>query len=483
MVFSSPIFLFFFLPITLLLYAIAPRRLRNSVLLLASLFFYAWGEKFYLLVMLASIVINYFFGLGIQGVTLPRSKKIVVGLAVTANLAILVSFKYANFIVDNFNELFGPVFDINIPLDSVHLPIGISFFTFQAMSYVIDIYRGEGTVQKNPINLALYISLFPQLIAGPIVRYHDVARQISNRVTTLHLFTSGAERFVIGFAKKVLIANTMGRVADDIFALPLEALNFELAVVGVVAYTFQIYFDFSGYSDMAIGLGRMFGFKFLENFNYPYISRSIQEFWRRWHISLSSWYRDYLYIPLGGSRRGPARTYFNLVLVFLLCGLWHGASWTFVVWGLFHGGFLVFERLVGADRISLVPTIIRRIYTLAVVMSGWILFRSETFTQAVAFFKAIVGAGTGDGSLYHAGLYVDTEVVLIFALAVIASTPIWNTNQVLFRFFGADPLDESHPADKDHNKWSRIAYLLLIFVISVSYLAANTYNPFIYFRF
>ena len=346
MVFSSTIFLFFFLPLTLLAYFVVGPRGRNLILLAASLLFYAWGETVYLLVMLFSIAANYLFGLLIDRARERGSRGgTAFALAVATNLGLLGFFKYANFFVDNLNQVL-PVLGL-APMDigRVHLPIGISFFTFQALSYIIDLYRNETAVQRSLLNFALYKALFPQLIAGPIVRYRDVAREIEQRTVSLDDFASGVQRFIIGLGKKVLIANVMGRAADTIFATPAETLPATLAWTGSIAFMLQIYFDFSGYSDMAIGLGRMFGFHFLENFNYPYIARSVREFWRRWHISLSTWFRDYLYIPLGGNRHGPVRTGANLLLVFLLCGLWHGASWTFLIWGVYHGIFLVLERV------------------------------------------------------------------------------------------------------------------------------------------
>ncbi|MGB5708663.1 MAG: MBOAT family O-acyltransferase, partial [Arenicellales bacterium] len=344
MVFSSVLFLFLFLPVVLLLYWVIPNKWRNSFLLIVSLTFYAWGEGLFVGIMLLSIAMNYVFGLAIERGN-ARAGRLWVGIAVMANLALLGVFKYANFLVENINTLFSSTGIQLITIDQIHLPIGISFFTFQAMSYVIEVHRRVMPAQTNLLNLGLYIALFPQLIAGPIVRYHDIAAQLKTRFVNAGQVAYGIERFVIGLGKKVLIANPMGAVADEIFALPPDSITATVAWTAVACYSLQIYFDFSGYSDMAIGLGRMFGFKFLENFNYPYISQSIQEFWRRWHISLSNWFRDFLYLPLGGNRRGPGRTYFNLLIVFLLCGLWHGASWNFVVWGLLHGSFLVLERI------------------------------------------------------------------------------------------------------------------------------------------
>ncbi|MBE0586337.1 MAG: MBOAT family protein, partial [Desulfofustis sp.] len=332
MVFSSTIFLFVFLPLVLLSYMVAGRKFRNVILLAASLLFYAWGENVFVLLMLISIALNYCFGLLIDhSQQRGWSGKIPLILALLTNLGLLGFFKYANFLIDNLNTILINLDFEPVEMQAVHLPIGISFFTFQALSYVIDLYRGQASVQKSPINVALYISLFPQLIAGPIVRYHDVAEQIVHRTTRFDDFTYGIRRFIIGLGKKVLVANVLGRTADYMFSLPADSIPAGLAWLGAVSYTLQIYYDFSGYSDMAIGLGRMFGFRFLENFNYPYAAQSIREFWRRWHISLSSWFRDYLYISLGGNRHGATRTYVNLMIVFFLCGLWHGASWTFVV--------------------------------------------------------------------------------------------------------------------------------------------------------
>jgi len=348
MLFSEPVFVFLFLPLLLLGYALTPRAAQNTLLLLASLLFYAWGEGFFVLVMLGSIAFNYLVGLLLEaGRGRRRLRPLALLLGVAGNLALLIVFKYAGFLVTNLNLLLAGLKLPALPVPALHLPIGISFFTFQAMSYVIDVYRDRIPVQKHPLRIALYIALFPQLIAGPIVRYQHIARQLTRRVVTRPGLAEGIRRFILGLGKKMLLANVLAVPVDKIFAIPAHQLTTSVAWLGVVCYALQIYFDFSGYSDMAIGLGRMFGFRFLENFRYPYLARTITDFWRRWHISLSSWFRDYVYIPLGGNRRGPLRTYRNLVIVFLLCGLWHGASWTFVAWGLFHGLFLAIERLGG----------------------------------------------------------------------------------------------------------------------------------------
>ena len=394
MVFSSPIFLFAFLPIVLALYFVVGRRFHNVLLIIASLLFYAWGETIYILIMVSSILLNYVLAIMIQkghdsGLDL-RARTFLI-IAVIANLCLLCYFKYANFLVDSLDFILNAVRLnwLEVRLSPVHLPIGISFFTFHSLSYVIDVYRKVVTAQRNLVNMALYISFFPQLIAGPIIRYHDIAAQIENRNVTPDKFAYGIQRFIMGLGKKVLIANTLAMAADQVFAIPAAQLTTGLAWLGITCYTLQIYFDFSGYSDMAIGLGRMFGFEILENFNYPYISSSIREFWRRWHISLTNWFRDYLYIPLGGNRGTPARTYLNLLTVFFLCGLWHGASWTFVVWGLYHGAFLILERLKFGKLLNSAWSPVRHLYTILVFMVGWVFFRSDTLPYALEFLKAM----------------------------------------------------------------------------------------------
>src|SRR5215471_8104535 len=344
MVFSSPIFLFLFLPITLAVYFVLPKRARNTWLFAASLVFYGWGEPKFLAVMLASIICNFLLAQWIEKQGNRDRARRVLTLAVAINIGLLAFFKYTDFVVENLNTGLVDLGVRPLTVPSIALPIGISFFTFHALSYVIDVYRGDARALRNPIDMGLYISLFSQLIAGPIIRYHDIAAQLRERWVTRSMFARGVSRFITGLGKKVLIANTLAVPVDLIFTIPSDQLTGGLAWLGVICYALQIYFDFSGYSDMAIGLGLMFGFRFLEKFNYPYISQSITEFWRRWHISLSNWFRDYLYIPLGGNRRGRLRGYFNLVIVFLLCGLWHGASWPFVLWGTWHGLFLVAER-------------------------------------------------------------------------------------------------------------------------------------------
>lgn len=484
MLFSSPTFLFLFLPVLLGLYFPSPRVVRNPLLLAASLLFYTWGEPELGWLMLLSVGLNYVFGLWAGWTRQRRGAGLVLGLAVAANLALLTYFKYAVFIVENLNLLLACAGQPQLPLPRVNLPIGISFYTFQAMSYVIDVHRGATPAQRNPWDLALYIALFPQLIAGPIVRYVDVAAQLQHRRTTLAGFAAGIQRFVLGLGKKMLIANACASVADPIFDIPDPQLTAAVAWLGIACYSLQIYFDFSGYSDMAIGLGRMFGFEFHENFAHPYAARSITDFWRRWHISLSTWFRDYLYIPLGGNRRGPARTYVNLVVVFLLCGLWHGASWNFVVWGLFHGALLVLERRGLGRALERSPVPLRHAYLLAAVAAGWVFFRADNLHHALCYLRAMAGLGSGTGEEYHLGLYYSGGLALVLAAGVVGSTP-WL------------PLVGgwcSRRAAQARSAWraaaweaglglARNAALVLVLSASAAMMLASTYNPFIYFRF
>ena len=455
-------------------------------MLVASIFFYAWGEVFFVGVMLASIVVNYLSAILINRLRGTQKVKVFLVASIMANLGLLAFYKYANFLVDNLNVLLAGLEIAPLAVDPVHLPIGISFFTFQALSYIIDVYRGAARVQKNPVNVALYISLFPQLISGPIIRYHDVARQITARKHSIPLFSEGVQRFIIGLAKKVLIANPLGLVADQIFEIPLEHVNAGLIWLGVFCYSLQIYFDFSGYSDMAIGLGRMFGFRYLENFNYPYISRSVQEFWRRWHLSLSNWFRDYLYIPLGGNRCAPWRVYFNLVTVFFLCGLWHGASWNFVIWGLLHGLFLIFERLGLSRVLALLHPVIRHGYVLLFVMISWVFFRADDLPSAMTYLAAMIGEGEGDGLIYHAGLYLDRQVIAVLIIGVIGSTPVLPYLKRLYiRSLKGSKMGLEAPSALTYFviPMSYQLYMTAIFHLSVVYMATGTYNPFIYFRF
>jgi alginate O-acetyltransferase complex protein AlgI len=482
MVFSSITFLFFFLPYTLLIYSVCGKRLRNFVLLLASLLFYCWGEGIYLLIMLLSILINYFCGRRIISSASDTPSKTVLIFGLVANFAILLFFKYANFLVDNLNILFAGLHFPVIVLQQMHLPIGISFFTFQAVSYIVDVYRRNIQPQRNFIRLSLYISLFPQLIAGPIVRYHHIERALTKRSLNIPDFATGVERFIFGLAKKVLLANPLGAIADSVFSLPAAELSPAVAWLGAVCYTFQIYYDFSGYSDMAIGLGRIFGFHFPENFNYPYMSHSIREFWRRWHMTLSSWFRDYLYIPLGGSTNGKLRTSINLLSVFLLCGLWHGASWTFILWGGYHGFFLVLERTRFNKLLSSIWIPVRYLLTLLIILLGWVLFRAENLSQALIFYSMMFGFMEKQIGSYPLIMLVDTKMGLELTLATLLSLPLYPTLLKLTESCttGSGRKQIISQAGRFVLQLTLIASLTYFTVIN---LAIGAYNPFIYFRF
>jgi|KBSMisStaDraftv2_1062788.scaffolds.fasta_scaffold166604_2 alginate O-acetyltransferase complex protein AlgI len=485
MVFASPIFLFMFLPLTLAAYFAFPRTWRNGVLLVASLAFYAWGEARYLPLIVGSVAFNWTMGRAIGTSNDPRRRRGWLAAAVAGNLAALALFKYANFAVANVNALapvLAPVFPVwPLAVAAIPLPLGISFFTFHAISYVVDVYKRNADAERSVSRFALYIVLFPQLIAGPIIRWRDIAAQLGSREQRIADFAYGVRRFVLGLGKKVLIANTLGRTADSIFGLPASELTAPLAWLGLACYTLQIYFDFSGYSDMAIGLMRMFGFRILENFNYPYIARSIREFWRRWHISLSNWFRDYLYIPLGGNQRGERRAYANLVVVFLLCGLWHGASWPFVLWGAWHGLFLVAER-AGIDRLLRGAGPIARLgshtYALLAVMGGWVLFRCDTLAHAADYFQALAGFATGPASRHSVAQYLDPQVMCTLALATLFATP-------LARRIGAwrDGVVATPGPAATGVLAADVAWPTCVGVVAGAFLAAGTYNPFIYFRF
>jgi alginate O-acetyltransferase complex protein AlgI len=476
MLFSSTIFLFAFLPVVLCLYwALPGMRSRNALLLLASLLFYAWGEAGYVLILLASIGLNWAFGLWIDARRNRASERLILAAALGANLLLLGVFKYANFLSDNLNEILSIFGAAPTRLDPIHLPIGISFFTFQAITYLVDVHRGEAPLERSPFRVALYIALFPQLIAGPIVRYRQVAAQLVHRHASLEDLNEGVRRFILGLGKKVLVANTLALPADRIFAIPPDQLEPATAWLGLTCFTFQIYFDFSGYSDMAIGLGRCFGFRFPENFNWPYRSRSMREFWRRWHMTLSSFFRDYVYIPLRGNRGGLGRTYANLLIIFLLCGLWHGASWTFVVWGLIHGAFLIVERTRAGDWIRAAPRRVQSLYVLSVAMVGWVFFRSDDLAHAIAFLSAMVGGGEGEPSAHPVALYWNAKVGCTLAGAALSTTalPAWLAAR--FRETAS-----RHPTPF---AGARIVSLQLVLLLCAMSLAAGTHNPFIYFRF
>lgn len=476
-VFSSLVFLFIFLPITIVVYYIVPFALKNIILLLTSLFFYAWGEPIYVLLMLISITLNYIFGRLIDRAHKKNNRaKTWLILATLSNVLILGYYKYSDFIIHNLNTLF----QMNIPLTELPLPIGISFFTFQALSYVIDVYRRDVAVQKNLFNLALYISLFPQLIAGPIVRYHTIAKQIKDRIHRLDLFASGVKQFILGLAKKVLIANQLGEIADYIFALHPGEMSTSTAWIGMVAYALQIYFDFSGYSDMAIGLGKMFGFEFLRNFNYPYISRSISEFWRRWHISLTSWFRDYIYIPLGGNRVSPLKLYRNILIVWTITGFWHGASWTFIAWGLYYGILIAIERLGLLRIIEKLWRPLQHVYMLFFVSLGWVFFRADNFTYSINYLKTVFGL-QGAGFIDQTAMLYAYDYVLVFVLGILFSLPIFPYVREKLDNLQTDLLSHRIITVTRHS-FSPVIYLSLFLIVTM-FLVNSTYNPFIYFRF
>jgi len=476
MLFSEPSFVFFFLPAVLLAYFLVGSRARDYVLLAFSLGFYAWGERVYVLVLCVSILLNWACGLA-AGRSAGASRAPVVA-AVVGNLLLLVGFKYTNFLVENFNVFLGGWGLRPLRVPRVHLPIGISFFAFQGMSYVIDVHRRACPPQRSLIKLAMYKSFFPQLIAGPIVRYVDVAPQIESRTVTLDGFTEGIRRFTLGLGKKMIIANVVARPTDLIFALPASQLSGGLAWIGIVGYALQIYFDFSAYSDMAIGLGRMFGFRFLENFDYPYVATSMTEFWRRWHISLSSWFRDYLYIPLGGNRVSSGRRMLNLLVVFLLCGLWHGASWSFVVWGLFHGVFLILERVRALQVLRAPWRIVRHAYVLLVVLVSWVFFRADDLSTALGFLRALAGGAHPTQVVPGVRMFVDAQVVGAALLGAVGSAPVFPALRRWFERVSDGGSRAAGPLEA-----ARLAGVLGVFIYAVSLMAAGSYSPFIYFRF
>jgi alginate O-acetyltransferase complex protein AlgI len=469
MLFSSLVFLFVFLPSVLFIYYISPSKLKNFVLLAFSLFFYGYGEPKSLVIMIFSITLNYILGLLVDRFRDSKTKAyIILTMTAVGNLAVIGYYKYTDFFIENFNALFG----LSTSLLNIIMPIGISFFTFQGMSYVIDVYREQGKAQRNPLNVALYISLFPQLIAGPIVRYQTVADQINERHVNIDKFTKGIERFVLGLSKKVLIANSMGLIADQVFGVQAAQLSVLLSWIGILAYTAQIYFDFSGYSDMAIGLGLMFGFEFLENFNYPYISKSITEFWRRWHISLSTWFRDYVYIPLGGNRVSQRKLIRNILVVWLLTGFWHGAAWNFIAWGLYFGLLLMLEKFIIGRYLQKLWQPLQHLYALLFIVLGWLLFRAETLSYALSYLTAMFGL-TGQPLISNQALYYIVEYKFEFLAALIASMPVY-------------PLLQEKAQRKSRGlflTYAKCFALITLFGLCIMYLINSTFNPFIYFRF
>lgn len=462
MVFSSLSFLFYFLPTILFLYYILPKKFRygrNFVLLIGSLFFYFVGEPKAIVVMLLSIFINYIGGIAVNSGG-EKQRKISLTIVVVLNLTILFYYKYLMFIVGNISK----IFDFSVETKSIYMPIGISFFTFQGMSYVFDVYMKNAEVKKNPLDIALYISLFPQLIAGPIVRYKTVADEIDGRVETLDLFSTGVVRFIVGLSKKVLLANKFGIIADEIFKLNGNYnLSVPLSWFGVLMFALQIYYDFSGYSDMAIGLGKMFGFNFLENFDYPYISKSITEFWRRWHMSLGTWFRDYIYIPLGGNRVSVPRHILNMFIVWFLTGFWHGASWNYIIWGLYFFVFLVIEKYVFGNKFEKVPKIFRHLYALIVILVGWVIFKEENSFLLLKYLKAMFSMGLkptiGGVTYYLKEYYIEIFLGIIFSANILKAF------------------------EKGKKTIPAISIYFILLILSIISLFSSSYNPFIYFRF
>ncbi|NIK78887.1 alginate O-acetyltransferase complex protein AlgI [Paenibacillus castaneae] len=460
MVFSSLLFLFLFLPAVLLVYFLSPWRVKNFVLFVSSLIFYAWGEPVYIAIMLLSTITDYSFGLLLSSPKLSSvQRKWIVVSSIIVNLTLLGYFKYADFLINNINALLGT----QIPLTELALPIGISFYTFQSMSYIIDIYRGTAKAQRNWIDFATFVALFPQLVAGPIVQYSTIAEQLRHRTVNASLFAEGVRRFIIGLAKKVLLANNIGLLWNTISSSSADTLPALTAWIGIIAFAFQIYFDFSGYSDMAIGLGLMLGFRFNENFNKPYTAQSITDFWRRWHISLSTWFRDYVYIPLGGNRKGLWKQIRNILIVWLLTGIWHGASWNFMLWGLYFGVILIFEKWVGLKLLQRLPSWLRHSYALLLILIGWVFFAFDELPHMANYFSAMAGANH-QPLWNNETLYLLYTNAILLVLLVIASLPKPKSKRSL-------------------NPIVQLGWHALLFLMSVAYLVDATFNPFLYFRF
>ena len=466
MLFSSIPFLYYFLPSVLILYFIVPKKLKNTVLMLSSLVFYGWGEPKYVVLMIASIVIGYFSGILIEAFSQKKLSKVFLGISVAVNLGFLAYFKYADFFIQNFNAVTG----LSIPLLRIALPIGISFYTFQILSYTIDVYRKDVPAQKNIINLAAYITMFPQLIAGPIVRYSDIAKQLEERTHSFENFSKGIRRFILGLGKKILIANSLGELCDVFKASDDKSVLFYWLYA--VAFGLHVYFDFSGYSDMAIGLGRIFGFRFSENFNYPYISKSATEFWRRWHMSLGTWFRDYVYIPLGGNRVSKPKWFFNIFVVWFLTGFWHGAAWNFIIWGLFFAVLLIVEKVFLLRYLDK-SKVISRVYTLVAVGISFVIFNATDMKEAFSYIGGMFGAGDVPLVSTEFFYYLKSFAVTL-VIGIIGATPIVkNTVEKIF----------------ENNKISKFIWVLepmglvILLAIMTAYLVDGSFNPFLYFRF
>lgn len=470
MIFSSIFFIFVFLPIMLLIYYLTPFRGKNLVLLLGSLLFYAWGEPVYVVLMVFSIAINYVSGLELEYFMETHDEKKAKYAFITTvviDLLVLGFYKYYGFVLENLNA----VLPFDIPYHELALPIGISFYTFQTLSYVIDVYLGKVEAQHNPITFGAYVSMFPQLIAGPIVRYSDVEKQLKHRSISREKFGDGVMWFLQGLGKKVLIANNIGMVYDSILALGASNTSVLTAWIGSFAYTMQIYFDFGGYSDMAIGLGKMLGFEFVRNFNYPYTSKSVSEFWRRWHISLSSWFKEYVYIPLGGNRVPTIKVIRNLMIVWGLTGLWHGAAWNFIFWGLYYGIILCLEKYILRGVLERLPNIVRHMYTMVLVMFGWVLFSAPTLGRAASYLGTMFGIG-GSGIVDGTAFYYLKSTFILGIVAILSSTPLIHLR-----------MEHMMCARMRHRQVLFVAAYVAVFVICTAYLVNATYNPFLYFRF
>jgi len=485
MLFSSPIFLYCFLPITLLFYYLLIWNVkgRNYWLLFTSLIFFAWGGVSYTSILVVSILLNYLFGLKIQSNLENKKGYRWLFAGVFTNLLLLGVFKYTNFIVYNINDLLGYLAIPKVPQSKIILPVGISFYTFHSLSYLVDIYRKKTSAQRNILDLSLYICMFSQLIAGPIIRYSDVWTQLRERTHTMKKFSYGIERFLIGLGKKVLLANVFAQVAENVFTSNLFELSAANAWLGMICYSLQIYYDFSGYSDMAIGLGRMFGFEFLENFNFPYIAQSVKDFWRRWHISLGSFFRDYVYIPIGGNKVKVSRTYLNLVIVFFLTGFWHGASWTFIVWGLFHGFFMVIERLGFEKFLIKIGRPFNIIYTMLVVMFAWVLFRSVTIESTLYYYEALFNFKFSNEESIRFFNYFNLEFKIAMVIALLGAFGFFKW---IYKFIENGILTPQNSVSKTLSYTFHITSVLFyaaVLIFCSMYLIAGTYNPFIYYQF
>lgn len=467
MVFSSLIFLFVFFPVFLIIYYLCPKSLKNLVIMISGIIFYAWGEPIYVVLIMISIVVDYIAGRVIHKLDDKKiARTIALIVSISYNLSILGVFKYSGFLINNFNDIFGTtITNPNLPL-----PIGISFFTFQSMSYTIDLYMRKIQVQKNPITYAAYVTLFPQIVAGPIVRYRDIALELVDRKIDLTKINEGILQFINGLAKKVLIANNIGMLWTTVKTMEIAEMSVLTAWLGILAFTFQIFFDFSGYSDMAIGMGKMLGFHFPMNFNYPYLSKSVSEFWRRWHMTLGNWFKSYVYFPLGGSRKGTARTVRNLIIIWFLTGMWHGASWNFIIWGMYFGAIIIFEKFFFGKILEKIPSIFRIIYTFLIVVLGWVLFDTNSLNQAFGFIGTMFGGGEGlaDGTSF----YLLKNYAIILAVAMFASTNIFDKlwKKLMIKFPGV-------------TGWILPFVKIVIMLVCIAFLVNATYNPFLYFNF